>query len=228
MTARAAGSGIGALSVPERSFFDQDPLEVAPGLLGMVLVGPDGRAGRIIEVEAYRGVADPASHAYRGRTPRNAAMWGPPGCLYTYRSYGIHTCANVVCWPEGQAGAVLLRALEPLWEVDAMRRARWRDQRQQRDADLCRGPGRLCEALGVELAHDGVDLLVETSPVRLLAGPSPASTEVVTSPRVGISVATEVSWRYFVADHAGVSGPKRNKSLTPIPSTRIENAPRDI
>lgn len=215
-------SEIGALSVPDRAFFERDPLEVAPDLLGMVLVGPGGRAGRIIEVEAYRGVADPASHAYRGRTPRNAAMWGPPGGLYAYRSYGIHTCANVVCWPEGQAGAVLLRALEPMSGIDAMRLARWRDQKQQRDSDLCRGPGRLCEALGVQLAHDGVDLLVETSPVRLLTDRSIGAPQVVTTPRVGISVATDVQWRFFVSGHAGVSGPKRNILVTSIASTHTE------
>jgi DNA-3-methyladenine glycosylase len=132
-----------------RDLLVADPLEVAPRLLGLVVVH-GGRAGRVVEVEAYRGTEDPASHASRGRTPRNATMFGRAGLLYVYFSYGTHWCANVVCGEEGVAGAVLLRALEPVAGVEAMRAprgARRHDGRPPPDADLCRGPGNLTRAL---------------------------------------------------------------------------------
>lgn len=182
---------------------------VAPHLLNRLLVTADGRAGRILEVEAYDGANDPASHAYRGRTGRNAVMFGPAGHLYVYFSYGVHWCANVVTGAEGAASAVLLRALEPIAGVELMRAARWRSQKRQVDRDLCRGPGRLTQAMGIDGTVDGVDLCDPASPV-ILAGDGtdpPEAPEVTT--RVGLSVATETPWRWAVPGHSGVSsGPR--------------------
>lgn len=187
--------------------------EVAPRLLNLLLATADGRVGRIVEVEAYAGGDDPASHAYRGRTARNATMFGPPGHLYVYFSYGVHWCANVVTGPEGTAQAVLLRALEPVAGLDLMRAARWRTQKRRNDSDLCRGPGRLTQALGVDRDFDGVDLCSEASPLVLLSDRTPPPQTPGRGPRVGISVATEVPWRFWVEGHAGVS-------RRPSPGTR--------
>ena len=178
----------------------------APHLLNLLLVRDDGRAGRIIEVEAYDGANDPASHAFRGPTARNRTMFGPPGHLYVYFSYGVHWCANVVLGPSGAASAVLLRALEPVAGLDLMRAARWRNQKRQHDRDLCRGPGRLTQALGIDGSMDGLDLLSRRAAVRLESDGTPPPTHPAVSPRVGISVATDRLWRFSVPDHAGVSG----------------------
>ena len=189
-----------------RAWYAPDSLELAPLLLNKLLVMADGRAGRIIEVEAYRGGQDPASHAYRGPTARNRVMFGPKGHLYVYFSYGMHWCANVVCGPAGEAQAVLLRALDPVGRLDLMRRARWTTQRQQVDRDLCRGPGRLCQALGIDRSYDGSDLTGPGSRVWLADdGVAPPRDPVITS-RIGISVATDLPWRFALADHRGVSG----------------------
>jgi DNA-3-methyladenine glycosylase len=183
------------------AFLGRDPRLVAPELLGLV-VRCGGRAGRIVEVEAYCGAEDPASHTYRGRTPRNATMFGRAGLLYVYRSYGIHWCANVVCGGEGEGVAVLLRALRPLEGVEEMRAARRGGRRAGAppvsDRDLCRGPGRLCQALGVTGADDGADLLAAGGPVRLEDdGWRPARVEQ--GLRVGISVAADRPWRWWEA-----------------------------
>ena len=180
---------------------------MAPTLLNKLLVAGDGRIGRIVEVEAYGGSTDPASHAFRGRTARNATMFGPPGHLYVYFSYGAHWCANVVTAPSapGSAGAVLLRALEPVAGLEAMRAARWRDQKRQVDRDLCRGPGRLAQALGIDRAADGVDLCSASSPFVLASDGTPPPESSTVSTRIGISVATEVLWRFSVPDHPAVS-----------------------
>ena len=138
-----------------REFFARDAIEVAPELLNLVLVG-HGAAGRIVEAEAYGGELDAASHAYRGATRRNATMFGPPGHLYVYFTYGMHHCANVVCGPDGVAQAVLIRALAPLSGRGAMRRRRGG---RFSDAELCSGPAKLCQALGIDRADDGADLV---------------------------------------------------------------------
>lgn len=187
-----------------RSWYAGDVLEVAPRLLNKLVVTADGRAGRVVEVEAYRGEDDPASHACRGRTPRNQIMYGPPGHLYVYFSYGVHWCANVVCGPPGQAQAVLLRALEPVANLERMRQARWRTQRRQDDRDLCRGPGRLCQALGIDRSFDGADLTARAAAVWIADdGTEPPARPLVTG-RVGISVAADRPWRFAVAGHRSV------------------------
>jgi len=163
--------------------------EIAPALIGVTLL-VDGVGGRIVEVEAYDH-EDPASHGFRGRTERNASMFGPPGHAYVYRSYGIHWCLNFVCEDEGVANAVLVRALEPTHGLDAMRERRGLDDPRL----LCRGPGRLCQALGVTRDHDG--LALDRPPFELLAAESPV--EVVSGPRIGITRAAELPWRYAEA-----------------------------
>ena len=190
-----------------RTFYEGSPLVVAPLLLNKLLVTADGRAGRIVEVEAYWGAQDPASHAFRGQTPRNATMFLRGGHLYVYRSYGMHWCANVVCGPAGEAQAVLLRALEPVSEVELMRAARWRAQRRQDDRDLCRGPGRLCEALGIDKTHDGEDLTARAARVWVADDGVPPPEAAAGSARVGISVGTDLPWRFALAGHPCLSRP---------------------
>jgi DNA-3-methyladenine glycosylase len=174
-------------------------LEVAPELLGLLLV-VGGRSGRIVEVEAYAGAEDPASHAYRGVTPRNAVMFGPAGHLYVYRSYGIHACCNVVCGPTGEAQAVLVRAVEPVAGIEEMRLARGRS-----DRELTNGPGKLCAALGITLADDGVDLCDPSSPIRLLDDGTPPPETPAKTARIGISRAADRPWRFSVPGHVHVS-----------------------
>lgn len=194
-----------AAAVVPRPFFARPAVEVAPELLNKLVVRPDGRAGRIIEVEAYAGAADPASHAFGGRTRRNATMFGHPGHLYVYFSYGVHWCANVVTGVEGEASAVLLRALDPVAGLALMRAARWSAQKRQVDRDLCRGPGRLCQALGVDGSFDGTDL-TGGGPLWLADDGTVPPARPAVSPRVGISTATDRLWRFAVAGHRGVSG----------------------
>lgn len=186
---------------PDSSFFDGTPPHVAPRLLNKVLA-VDAVTARIVEVEAYWGSHDPASHAYRGMTPRNATMFGPGGHLYVYRSYGIHWCANVVLDPPGEAAAVLLRAVEPLTGHDIISTRR---PRARRDVDLTNGPGKLCAALGVSGDDDGIDLTVSDSRIRLLDdGTPPPESPLVTS-RIGITSATDKLWRFAVPDNRWVS-----------------------
>jgi DNA-3-methyladenine glycosylase len=181
---------------------------VAPRLLNKVLVasrlsGPV--AGRIVEVEAYRGADDPASHAFSGPTPRNSVMFGPPGHLYVYFTYGLHHCCNIVCRPVGVAGAVLVRALAPLTGLDEMRSRR---MAARRDRDLCSGPGKLCQALGLDRSFDGLDLLGVSSGVQLVDDGSGAPAEIAVGPRIGISaqLATAAEpWRFWVAGEPNVS-----------------------
>jgi len=163
--------------------------EVAPELIGATLLA-DGVGGRIVEAEAY-DQEDPASHGYRGRTRRNASMFGPPGHAYVYQSYGIHWCLNLVCEDEGVASAVLVRALEPTHGIERMRERRGLDDERL----LCSGPGRLCQALGVTKDHDGSPL--DHPPFELLAAGEPAV--VVAGPRIGITQAADLPWRYAEA-----------------------------
>ncbi len=170
-----------------RSFFARSIHEVAPDLIGVTLL-VDGVGGRIVEVEAY-DQEDPASHGYGGRTPRNEAMFGPPGHAYVYRSYGIHWCLNLVCGEESVPEAALIRALEPTAGIDRQRR-----RRSVEDARaLCSGPGKLCQALAITREHDGLPL--DCAPFRL--EPRREAPEIVTAPRIGITRATELSWRYL-------------------------------
>jgi DNA-3-methyladenine glycosylase len=155
-----------------------------------------------VEVEAYHHT-DPAAHSYRGRTARNAVMFGPPGFAYVYRSYGIHWCLNFVCEPEGSASAVLIRALEPSHGLATMRRRRGLADEHL----LCSGPGRLCEALGITSTHNG--LVLDRPPFRLLAGDS--KVEIVSGPRIGITKAAELPWRYGLKGSRFLSKPFRSE-----------------
>jgi DNA-3-methyladenine glycosylase len=180
-----------------RAFFARSVHEVAPDLLGTTLL-VEGVGGAIVEVEAYDH-EDPAAHGYRGRTERNASMFGPPGHAYVYRSYGIHWCLNAVCEEEGAASAVLIRALRPARGLEAMRARRGvADERL-----LCAGPGRLCQALGVTRAHDGLPL--DEPPFELLPAAEPP--QLVSGPRVGITKAADRPWRYGVAGSRFLSRP---------------------
>ncbi len=182
-----------------RRFFDRSVHEVAPDLIGAVLLF-GGAGGRIVEVEAYHHT-EPAAHSFRGETERNAVMFGPPGHAYVYRSYGIHWCLNFVCEPKGSASAVLIRAIEPLTGLAAMRRRRGlADERL-----LCSGPGRLAEALGITRAHNG--LALDRPPFRLIARPEPV--EVVAGVRIGITKAADLPWRYGLKGSRHLSKPFR-------------------
>jgi len=170
----------------KRDFFARSVHQVAPDLIGATLL-VDGVGGRIVELEAY-DQQDPASHGHRGRTHRNAAMFGPPGHAYVYRSYGIHWCLNLVCAREGVPEAVLIRALEPTRGLELQQRRRGVEDVRQ----LCSGPGKLCQALGITREHDG--LALDVPPFRLEARVEVP--EIVTGPRIGITRATELTWRY--------------------------------
>lgn len=176
----------------DRSFFARPAEAVAPNLLGMVLA-VDGVGGPVVETEAY-DAGDPASHSFSGQTHRNRSMFGPPGHAYVYRSYGIHWCLNLVCLP---GSAVLIRALEPVLGLDLMRaRRRHEDVRR-----LCSGPGRLCQALGVSDAHDG--LPIDLPPFRLEVRQS--DVDAVAGRRIGISKGVDTPWRFVVAGSRFVS-----------------------
>jgi DNA-3-methyladenine glycosylase len=186
----------------QRDFFRRDPSVVAVELLNKVLVSSTGERARIVEVEAYGGSDDPASHAFRGLTRRNSAMFGPPGHLYVYFTYGMHWCTNAVCMPDGHAGAVLLRAGEPLDGEEAMfgRRARAR-----RSEDLCSGPAKLSQALGLTGAANGVDATLPGSAAWFVDDGRPPPDRPGNGTRVGIRVGTEVKWRWWVTDSRCVS-----------------------
>ena len=199
-----------ARALPRRLYL-QPTLRVARALLGKTLVhdGPEGRtAGRIVEVEAYRGPADRAAHSSGGRrTPRNEVMYGPPGYAYVYFIYGMYFCMNVVCQPAGVPEAVLLRALEPLEGIALMRRRRglpdgpeWR---------LCRGPGALCRALGITRAENGADLV--RGPLRIVDAPPVPAARVARTARIGVAYAGADAarpWRFLLRGSPAVSGPR--------------------
>jgi len=193
--------------VVPRTFYAGDPLQVAPALLNKLLVRrvPEGDgvlAARIVEVEAYRGGDDPAAHSYRGPTRRNATMFGPPGRLYVYFTYGMHWCANTVCGPVGVAHAVLLRAAAPVCGTEAMRAAR---PRARRDRDLLRGPARLCQAMGIVGDDDGADLVRGDRGLVVVDDGVPPPADPGVSGRIGIRHATDRPWRWWVPGDPHVS-----------------------
>jgi DNA-3-methyladenine glycosylase len=183
-----------------REFFDRSVHEVARDLIGCRLAVGE-TAGLIVETEAYEA-SDPACHAYIGRTARNEVLFGPPGHAYVYFSYGIHSLLNFVTEPEGTASAVLIRALEPTEGIELMRERRGREKVEE----LCSGPGKLTEALGVDLSLNGADLFEPPFELSSPAGEW-ADAEVVTGPRIGITKAAELPWRYCVAGNRHVSRP---------------------
>jgi DNA-3-methyladenine glycosylase len=194
-------------TVLERDFYEAGSVTVAPLVLNKLLARVDrkGRvriAGRVVEVEAYTGAADPASHAFRGLTRRNAIMFGPPGHLYVYFTYGMHWCANFVCSPEGIAQAVLVRALSPVSGIEAMRAARGGNVT---DRNLLSGPARLCQAFGITGADNGADLVTGDMGLVLMDDGVPPPERPDVSGRVGIRQAAEVEWRFFVAGDPNVS-----------------------
>jgi DNA-3-methyladenine glycosylase len=182
-----------------RDFFARSVHDVAPDLLGTMLLC-DGVGGTIVEVEAYDH-EDPAAHGFRGRTARNATMFGQAGYAYVYRSYGIHWCINFVCEDVGVANAVLIRALEPLHGLDTMRQRRAVAEERL----LCAGPGRLCQALAITREHDGLPLDEPPFDVRARE----YEPEIVRGPRIGITKATERPWRYALAGSRYLSRPLR-------------------
>ena len=179
------------------AFFARDAVTVARELIGVTLL-VDGVGGMIVETEAYDH-EDPASHSYTGRTERNASMFGPPGRAYVYRSYGVHWCLNLVCGADRSGSAVLLRALEPMAGIDIMRARRGLDDMRL----LCAGPGRLCQALGVTREHDGLPL--DAPPFALTRGAK--NLPIVIGPRIGLTRAVEVPWRFGLAQSRFVSRP---------------------
>jgi DNA-3-methyladenine glycosylase len=194
-----------------RQFYNRDPLEVAPDLLGKYLIVKSSKfklVGKIVETEAYRGKDDPASHAYRGQTERNKTMFGLPGLLYVYFTYGMHYCMNVVCNKTGLAGAVLLRAVEPLEGIEIMRTNRHLDGYQ-----LTNGPAKLCQAFGIDKRYDGYDLINKKVNKKSLNHVSIAFNDtkshikydIKTSPRIGIKENTAVNWRFFIYGNTYVS-----------------------
>lgn len=182
-----------------KSFFARSVHDVAPELIGATLL-LDGVGGEIVEVEAYHHT-DPAAHSFGGQTERNAVMFGPPGFAYVYRSYGIHWCLNFVCEPAGSASAVLIRALAPTEGLALMRRRRGRTEVR----DLCSGPGKLAEALGVTRAHNG--LALDRAPFALFARAK--EVPVASGPRIGITKAVDLPWRYGLKGSPFLSKPMR-------------------
>jgi len=215
---------LAALPVLDDAFFTRPTLRVARALLGKILVHrtPAGTtAGRIVEVEAYRGPADRAAHTAGGRrTPRNEVMWGPGGRLYVYFTYGMHYCCNVVTRSAGEPEAVLLRALEPVAGQELMRARR--GVAIDDDAGLCRGPGNLCRAMGIDRALNGADL--RRSAVILLDAPAVPARDVARSGRIGVAYAgahAALPWRFYVRDSPAVS---RSGATAPRARTRRGSA----
>jgi DNA-3-methyladenine glycosylase len=192
------------LSPLPHAFYDRPSVEVARDLLGKTLwrrTEAGLTAGIIVETEAYNGANDPASHAWRGQTNRNAVMFGPPGRAYVYFTYGMHYCLNAVTGPVGQASAVLLRAIQPVVGSELMRERRGTTIP---DRDLARGPGRLCQALGITTADDGTDLTGDA--LWISETVDAPDLLIATTPRIGITRAAELPWRFVVCDNQYISG----------------------
>jgi DNA-3-methyladenine glycosylase len=203
------GLGGAGMRLLTREELAVDPVVAARRLLGCVVESetPQGTVRvRLAEVEAYRGGDDPASHCYRGRTPRNEVMFGPAGHLYVYFVYGMHFCANIVSLTDGVPGAVLLRAGEV---VSGVALARTRRPSARSEAELAKGPARLTGVLGLDQAHNGIDLTSTDSPVRLLAGEPVHEETIHTGPRVGVAVAMDVPWRFWLSGSPAVSTYRR-------------------
>ncbi len=201
-------SALPAWTTLPRDFYQRHPTVVAPALLNKILVRDDGRAGRIVEVEAYAGDQDPAAHSFKGMTARTATMFGEAGHLYVYFTYGMHWGANAVCGEVGQGWGVLLRALAPLAGLDRIRAAR---PAIRRDRELASGPGRLSQAMGITGALDGADLVTDDRGIRIVSdGTAPCSDPII-GPRIGISRAQEFPWRWHVPGDANVSVRPRRK-----------------
>jgi DNA-3-methyladenine glycosylase len=205
-----------------REFYDRPATEVGPELLGCVLSHRSAGglvAVELTEVEAYMGREDPASHAYRGQTPRNAVMFGPPGHVYVYFTYGMHFCVNLVCQLEGSASAVLLRAGRIVAGEELARERRPSSRRAQ---DLASGPARLCQALAIDRTQNGADVCTENSPLLVTSTTDSYDKKICRGPRVGISSAAEVPWRYWISGDPTVSAyrahvPRNRKPVTPSP-----------
>jgi DNA-3-methyladenine glycosylase len=195
-----------------RSFYERDARELAQALLNKLLVSRDSSgemlAARIVEVEAYRGAEDPGSHAYRGVTKRNATMFGPPGHLYVYFTYGMHWCANVVAHERVEGSAVLLRAATPVRGIDLMRSRRVKARRER---DLLSGPAKLCQAFGITGACDGTDLTHARGTLRIVDDGAPPPADPLVTTRIGLSPGRgdDLEWRYCVAENSRISrGPR--------------------
>ncbi|HSB76480.1 MAG TPA: DNA-3-methyladenine glycosylase [Terriglobales bacterium] len=212
MSARPTTFEAAGLKALPREFFNRDPRRVCRDLLGKLLVRREGRsllAGRVVEVEAYLGVRDPAAHAYAGMTPRNQVLFGPPGHAYVYFIYGNHYCLNVSCMPEGDAGCVLFRALQPLAGIAEMENARGLEGAQvsQRVLRLLTsGPGRLAQAFGITRPRDNGKDLTDPESDLYLADEGYRPRRVLTTARVGITKAAEKPLRYVIAGNEFVSG----------------------
>ncbi len=193
------------MKILDYHFYQADALEVAPLLLNKLVVRGE-RVGRIVEVEAYRGEEDPASHAFRGMTPRNTVMFGPPGRLYVYFTYGMHWCSNVVCGQDGLARAVLLRAVEPIEGVEQMKSARIDSGGVVRNLrELARGPARLCQAFSIDGSDNGADIVSGDRGIVIVDdGVAPPKNPGI-SGRVGIRDAADYPWRFFVPGSVYVS-----------------------
>jgi DNA-3-methyladenine glycosylase len=218
--------GPAASTTVAREELARDALDVAPRLLNKLLVHGD-RIGRIVEVEAYRGEDDPASHAFRGPTGRTTVMFGPAGYLYVYFTYGMHWCANVVCGTEGVAQAVLLRAIAPVAGVEAMWAAR---PAARREIDLGNGPAKLCQALGITGELNGGDLV--KGPVRLADDGVPPPRRPSRGTRIGITAASERPWRWWVPGDPHVSKVATVRSeagrVSSLPGNKAPEADRGV
>jgi len=211
-TSRSKTPDVPSLPRLPRSFYDRDPRRVSRDLLGKLLVRKAGRkllVARIVEVEAYLGYGDPAAHSFAGRTRRNAVLWGPPGFSYVYFIYGNHYCFNVSCLPDGEAGGVLFRALEPVAGIEQMARGRNLSLEEGKDLrKLTSGPGRLAEAFGITRERDnGKDLTSPKSDLWIADDPTPRPRVKIT-PRIGITKAAERPLRYIIRGNPYVSGRK--------------------
>ena len=214
------------MDLTPRDFFARLSVPVAPDVLGCVLEHQTEAglvAVELTEVEAYAGASDPASHSYRGKTARNAVMFGPPGHAYVYFTYGMHFCVNVVCAGNGSASAVLFRAGRIVAGEQLARARRTREGKMIAFRDLARGPARLCQALDIDRSLDGTDLCVPDSPLRMRwpdTSTTDRSAKIATGPRVGVSQAAERPWRFWIEGDPTVSlyrpaTPRRRKLVTP-------------